>query len=157
MAIGFFYASLVCLPRVTTAERGRQVWRYCGCGIGLLVGVGVVVCEIGVGFSVETGGERRVAVVGVCEIGVGFSGAAAGAGADVCDVGVDRGVVVGTCVCDTGAGPECTIEVCETGVISECTDGVCEAGCIPPAWFFASPGGMQPADPTEQPHPVLLP
>jgi hypothetical protein len=35
--------------------------------------------------------------------------------------------------------------VCATGV-----------GSIPPC-FFASPGGMQPDDPGEHPHPVLLP
>ena len=92
------------------------------------MGVGLSVGLDAVGFG---DGLDGVGVAGlVCEIGVGFSD------------GLDE---VG--VCDTGCG-----------VIGECTAvGVCETGVIPPFCFFARPGGMQPADPGVQPHPVFLP
>jgi len=101
------------------------------------------VCEIGVGFSVELDGEGLGVVlgVGVCEIGVGFS-----------EDGVGLGVVLGVGVCAIGVGLGVVVGVCTLGV-GVCATGV---GSIPPC-FFASPGGMQPDDPGEHPHPVLLP
>lgn len=110
-------------------------------------GVGVGVCEIGVGFIPGVNAEGRCA--GVCEMGVGFI-----ASVGVCEMGVGFSPGV------DGEGP-CAgvweVGVCETGVIPCPVPGVCETGCTPPVCFFARPGGMQPDDPGEQPHPVLLP
>jgi hypothetical protein len=67
---------------------------------------------------------------------------------------------VGRVVCVVGS---IRVGECEVGSIrvGECEVGssrvaVCVVGSIPPC-FFASPGGMQPADPGVQPHPVFLP
>lgn len=117
--------------------------RYCGCGCGVASpGAGVAVCEIGVGAS----SGRDGAGVGV----VAYQGV--GEDAAGCESGV--GFIVRTGDEDTGVGRGRA----ETGVTPECTAaGVCDTASIPPVCFFARPGGMQPDDPGEQPHPVLLP
>lgn len=108
----------------------------------------------------ETGGRLDV-VDGVCEIGSVFS---------VCVEGArftGRGVIA-ECVCGTravlAAGRIRALDA--VGCIWEAGCGrmrgltasgrTCEAACNPPC-FFARPGGMQPADPGEQPQPVFLP
>ena len=107
-------------------------------------GAGVAVCAIGVGFS---GSPRNE--------GLGIDGgdfAVAGSGVDVCETGM--GFTVRTGGEDTGVGRGRS----ETGVRPECTEaGACDTASIPPVCLFARPGGMQPDDPGEQPHPVLLP
>ena len=102
----------------------------------------MAVCEIGVGAHIgrDGAGVDVVAYQGVgedvegSEIGVGFS---VRTGDE--DTGVGRGRA------ETGVAPECTAA------------GVCDTASIPPVCFFARPGGMQPDDPGEQPHAVLLP
>jgi len=85
-------------------------------------------------------------------------------GAGVCDIGcgVVREVAsVGTRAAGCGIGRECDVSDARGagfGIGPEPICGrTCDAVCNPPLSCFESPGGMQPDDPGEHPHPVLLP
>ena len=97
-------------------------------------------------FRTCVAGAARVDGAGVRDAGCGVIREAASDGTRAAGSGVIRECdITGLCGAGLGIGPE---RICGR---------TCEAAWKPPPCFFASPGGMQPEEPGEQPHPVLLP